>query len=156
MRILFFAAAVLSATSSATAQDVICPHFYPEKDATLTEVPAGHSGSGLLRGSNLSSAFMYVGELHSDPTMNQPMQEVPTKAKDGWDMRYNFTPKDTQRWLVCVYGGDRESADRPLAHGKTEWWEKVDHSVGSCTLRFREIKRPFHAPSNWTATATCK
>lgn len=148
--------AVLVLSSTAKAQEVKCPEFYPEKEVTLAETPSGHKGIGLIRGANLSSAFMYVGELHSDPSMNQAMQEVPTKVKGGWDMIYNFTPKDTKRWLICVYGGDRESVDRPRIHGRTEWWEMIDPRKSSCVLRFREIKSPYQAPSSWTATAACK
>lgn len=140
----------------ANAQEVKCPEFYPEKEVALKEIPAGHKGSGLLRGANLSSAFMYVGELHSDPSMNQTMQEVPTKVSGGWDMGYNFTPKDANRWLVCVYGGDRESADRPRTYGRTEWWEKVDATISFCLLKFRETRQPHHSPSLWSATAVCR
>lgn len=153
MKRLLFAASMLS--SMAHAQEVKCPDFYPEKQITLTEIPSGHKGSGLQRGANLSSAFIYVGELHSDPSTNQPMQEVPNKVKGGWDMSYNFTPKEADRWLVCVYGGDRDRVDRPRTYGTTEWWERIDPKLSSCVLKFRETKQAHHATSVWSAAAVC-
>ena len=84
------------------------------------------------------------------------MQLVPKKVKGGWDTEDSFSSGET-KWLVCIYGGDgRSSAENPRVAGGIEWWEKIDASIGHCTLHFREVRFPAGAPSDWTATAACK
>jgi len=142
--------------STAQADDLRCPDAYPSKEVTTSYIPPGHEGSGLLRGAKLSSAYISTGELHSDPTGFNAMQLIPKKVKGGWDTEDHFTPQES-KWLVCVYGGDgRTSVENPRVAGSIEWWEKIGSNVTECELHFRELKRAFRAPSDWTATATCK
>lgn len=154
MRKLLFAAFVL-ASANANAHVFKCPESYPSKEATLSEIPQGHKGGGLVREARLSNAFIYIGKLHNDPNGFDAMQIVPKKVKGGWDTEDNFTPQDT-KWLVCVYGGDRSSVDHSRTNGMIEWWEQIDPNITHCVLKFREIKQPYRSPSKWTAAATCK
>jgi hypothetical protein len=152
--ILLFAA--LTLLSVARATEIQCPGSYPTKEATLSEIPRGHEGSGLIRRAQLSSAYIYIGKLHSDPNGFEAMQLVPKRVKGGWDTEDSFTPQET-KWLVCVYGGDgRLSVENPNVTGSIEWWEKINPNIRHCSLHFREVKMPSRAPSDWTATATCK
>jgi hypothetical protein len=142
--------------STAQAEEIKCPDYYPKKETTLLEVPAGHEGSGLIRGAKLSSAYIYVGKLHANPNGFDAMQLVPKRVKGGWDTNDYFSAQET-KWLVCVYGGDgRLSVENPRVTGSIEWWEKIGAGIGHCALHFREIKSPSRAPSDWAATATCE
>jgi hypothetical protein len=142
--------------STAQAEEIRCPDRYPSNEATLSEVPAGHQGSGLVRGAKLSSAYIHVGQLHADPNGFEAMQLVPKRVKGGWDTDDAFSPGET-KWLVCVYGGDgRLSVDNPRVTGSVEWWERIGTNVSQCALHFREVKRTNRAPSDWTAAAACK
>lgn len=152
MKTLLFTALTLAAT--ANAEVIKCPDFYPGKEVTLPEIPSGHKGSGLIRGARLTSAYVYVGKLHSDPNGFEAMQLVPKKIKGGWESVDNFTPDET-RWLVCVYGGDSKSVGLIRATGAIEWWESIDPKIARCELKFMEVKVP-HSDSLWTATAVCK
>jgi hypothetical protein len=141
---------------TAHAVDVKCPDSYPNKEALLSEIPPRHEGSGLVRGAKLSSAYISTGKLHSDPTGFDAMQLVPRRVAGGWDTEDRFTVQEN-KWLVCVYGGDgRASIENPRVAGSIEWWEKIGPNISYCALHFRQVKRPFQAPSEWTATATCK
>lgn len=148
--------AVLMLLAVARAAEIQCPSSYPAEEATLSEIPRGHEGGGLIRGAPLSSAYIYIGKLHSDPNGFEAMQLVPKRVKGGWDTEDHFTPQET-KWLVCVYGGNaRLSVENPQVAGSIEWWEKINPNVSYCVLRFREVKLPSRAPSDWVATATCK
>lgn len=141
--------------AGAQASEIKCPGYYPSKETALLEKPAGHEG-GLVRGAKLSSAYIFVGKLHADPSGFEAMQLVPRKVKGGWDTDDSFSPGET-KWLVCVYGGDgRLSVQNPRVAGSIEWWEKIGATISHCKLQFREVKFPAGAPSDWTATATCE
>lgn len=138
------------------AADLKCPDYYPDAATTLTAIPAGREGSGIVRGAKLSSAYLTTGDLHKDPNGFDAMQLVPTKVKGGWDTETRFTPNEAN-WLVCLYGGDgRSSIANPQSAGRIEWWEKINPSIHDCALHFREVKLPSSTSSDWTATATCK
>lgn len=140
----------------ARAEEIKCPDSYPANEVALPEIPAGHKGSGLIRGAHLSSAYIYVGKLHSDPNGFDAMQLVPKRVAKGWDSEDYFTPQET-KWLVCVYGGDgRTSVDNPRTTGSIEWWEKIKPAITHCSLHFREVKLPHQTPSDWTAVAACE
>jgi hypothetical protein len=142
--------------STAYAADLKCPDAYPAHAASLSEVPAGHDGRGLVRGARLSGAYISVGKLFADPGGFEAMRSVPRNVKGGWDTEDRFTPQET-KWLVCVYGGDgRASAENPRVAGNIEWWEKISPNIRYCALHFREVKLPSRAPSEWAATASCK
>jgi hypothetical protein len=142
--------------TAARAAELKCPDLYPNKDVSLSETPAGHEGSGLVRGAKLSSAYISTGMLHSDPNGFDAMQLVPRRVTGGWDTEDRFTPQET-KWLVCVYGGDgRASVENPRVVGGIEWWEKISPNISYCALHFREVKLPSQAMREWAATATCK
>lgn len=141
---------------AAQAETFQCPEYYPAKPVVLSDAPAGHRGSGLIRGAKLSSAYISTDTLHSDPSGFNAMQLTPQKVKGGWDTEDHFQPGDN-KWLVCVYGGDgRSSMDNPRAGASIEWWEKLSPNLSYCALHFREVKSLSRAPSDWIATAICK
>lgn len=152
MRRVLFAALVLATT--ANAEVIKCPDTYPGKEVALSEVPSGHKGSGLIRGARLSSAYIQIGKLHSDPNGFDAMQLFPKEIKGGWETEDNFTPQET-KWLVCVYGGDKSSVGLIRTTGAIEWWEQIAPKIEHCVLKFMEVKVP-HSASLWTATAVCK
>jgi hypothetical protein len=157
MRTLLLTALLLA--SAGNAEVIKCPDAYPDKQITLPEVLAGHKGSGLLRGANLSTAFIdTTHELHSYPYGGfDAMVVVGKKVKGGEDIETNFTTQDTKRWLICVYGGNELGHGNGLSvTGSTEWWEKLDAKYTNCVLQIREVKQQTRSPSHWTAAAVCR
>jgi len=142
MRTLLFAALLLFST--AHAEVITCPERFPTKDMALSDNPAGRHGLARLKPARLSNAYMISGELYSEE------QFVPdiTKVEGGRDVRYSFTPDDTN-WLVCEYGGGERVG------GSIQLWEKINPKISGCELKIREIKVP-HTASDWSAAAACK
>ncbi|HEV7816121.1 MAG TPA: STY0301 family protein [Janthinobacterium sp.] len=110
-------AVVALSCAAANAQQFKCPEFYPDKEATLSEIPLAHQGGGLVRGASLSNAFFYIGALHGKSGgFDSLVGPEDKKVKGGWDTEYDFTPQET-RWLVCVYGGNESSGGKQRIQG---------------------------------------
>jgi hypothetical protein len=132
MRALLFACLIVS---TAHAQTVECPKFYPSQDTSLAEVPYQHKGKGIVSKAKLSGASMYIGELGGPGELRGDDRQV----KGGWDVNYGFGREP--KWLVCSYG----------RNGDVMWWEPIDSKATHCTLKIREGGR-----DPMDVTLTCK
>lgn len=94
--------------TSAHAQDIACPKFYPSDDTPLSEVPYQHTGKGILKKQALSGAYWMAGEIND--TFGE-MEGASDKVKNGVDIAVPAFAK----WFVCWYGGGRAVA----------WWEQI-------------------------------
>lgn len=140
-----FLLTALVLTSAAHAEVIECPPRYPDKDVTLPE------GSGRVQPARLSFAYMHVGELHSEQTLQGPEAK---KVNGGWDTVYGFKPNES-KWLVCTYGGTEWSGLDRISPGTIQWWGKLTQQTTLCLLKVRETK--FRGSlSDWAAAATCK
>lgn len=106
MRKLLFACVLVG--SSAHAQEISCPKFYPSEDTVLGEVPYQHTGKGVLRKQELSSASWMGGSFND--TAGE-MIGGSDKVRGGVDIAVPAFAK----WFVCWYGGGRAIA----------WWEEL-------------------------------
>lgn len=123
MRYLLFACLVLAST--AKAQEIECPKFYPWQDTVLAEVPYKHNGKGVVAKEELSGASAMGGDFNSKPP-TEFIGGPSKKVKGGTDIQM---PLDT-RWFVCWYGRGRTVA----------WWEELKHDpdkVEECTMKIR-------------------
>lgn len=108
--------------STAHAQGIECPKFYPWQDTPLSEVPHEHKGKGIVAKAKLTGASMYAGEMGGQGELHGDRKKV----RGGWDVQYGFAPRDA-RWLVCSYGG-----------GDITWWEQLSTKATRCKLEVRE------------------
>lgn len=124
MKKLLFACLIL--TSTAQAQEVACPKFYPWEDTVLAEVPYRHEGKGVVAKEELSGASAMGSPYNFKP----PIEFIGGPAKNvkgGADIEM---PLDT-RWFVCYYGKGTTIA----------WWEELKHDpnkVKNCTMKIRD------------------
>ena len=103
-----------------------CPDSYPGADVALN-MSAHRQGEARLQPSNLSMAYMYVGELYGEQYLVGP--DV-AHSTGQLDIQHGFRPED-KKWLVCVYGGNEWSGSKERISGPVQ-------------------------PQPWKATAECK
>jgi hypothetical protein len=109
--------------SAVQAQEISCPKFYPSEDTVLTGTPYQHSGTGVLKNQELSSAGWMGGGFND--TYGE-MAGGSDRVKGGADI----VVPTFARWFVCWYGGGRAVA----------WWEELKPdtvNAGSCKIRLR-------------------
>jgi hypothetical protein len=112
--------ASLILASSAHAQVIECPKFYPSQDTLLPEVPYQHKGKGLVRKAQLSGAAMSEGEFNGE-AMNI-MHGLRKENKDSWE---EDLPKFRgAKWLICYY-----------EPGNISWWEQLGDQPLACRLK---------------------
>lgn len=149
MRAFLFSWCLLIGTT-AGAQVIKCPDSYPGADAALS-MPVGLKGEARLQPRNLSTAYIYVGELYGEQYLVGP--DV-AHSNGQMDIQHGFRPED-KKWLVCVYGGNEWSGSKQSIPGPVQLWQTLDSTITSCILRVRKLKLPIN-PQPWTATAECK
>jgi hypothetical protein len=133
MKSLLLASILLA--SSAGAQVIECPKFYPWQDTPMTEVPFRHTGKGFVAKAKLSGAGMFTGEANGQEELIGDR----TKVKNGWDVQHGFAGGEA-KWLVCSYGS-----------GEITWWEQIGSRVTSCKIEARKAGR-----DPMSVKATCK
>jgi len=94
--------------SSVQAQEISCPKFYPSEDTVLGETPFQHTGKGVLRKQELTSAGWMGGSF------NDTAGEM-TGGSDNVKGGADITVPAFAKWFVCWYGGGRAIA----------WWEEL-------------------------------
>jgi hypothetical protein len=118
--------ACLALSSSAQAQEIACPKFYPWEDTVIAAVPYQHNGQGVVEKQELSGASAMGSSYNVKPPIE--FRGGPeTKVKGGTDI---VMPTDT-KWFVCWYGLGRSAA----------WWEELKHDPGkvkACVMKIRE------------------
>jgi hypothetical protein len=121
MRILLLACLILAST--ANAQEIECPKFYPWEDTVLAEVPYKHTGKGVVAREELSSASAMWGDFNNPAEFHGGPEN---KVKGGTDI---VMPPNSA-WFVCWYGRGRTIG----------WWEQLKHDpdkVKGCTMKIR-------------------
>jgi hypothetical protein len=123
MRLALFACLIVAST--AQAQVIECPKFYPSQDTVLPEVPYQHKGKGLVRKAKLSGAAMSEGEFNGDAM--SIMHGLRTETKGSWEEEF---PKfHGRKWLVCYY-----------EPGNISWWEELGSEPVACKLKVTKQK----------------
>jgi hypothetical protein len=109
--------------STAKAQTVECPKFYPWEDTTLSETPYQHKGKGLVKRRQISGVGAFIGEMNGEGEIQGYRKDV----KGGYDVELPLNI----RWLVCEYGNS------------IQWWEelKLNPAARSCTMQVRETSK---------------
>jgi hypothetical protein len=118
--------AFLALSSTASAQTIECPKFYPWQDTPIAEVPHQHKGKGFVARAKLNGAGLFTGEMNGQGEMIGDRRKV----KGGINVHYGFAPPET-KWFVCSYG----------SAGDITWWEQLDRKATSCNLEIRESGR---------------
>jgi hypothetical protein len=111
---------LLFLTTSAQAQVIECPKFYPLMDTALAEVPNQHMGRGMVSQQPLSGAGLTLGEFNGGGDLHGSRRNL----KGGYEIDFGLTPTGV-KWFVCSYG----------INGSTSWWEELKPEEAHCKLK---------------------
>jgi hypothetical protein len=120
-----FQYAWLILASTAQAQEIECPKFYPWEDTVLAEVPYRHNGKGVVARAELTGASAMGSPYNFKPPIEFQGGPV-NKVRGGTEIEM---PLDT-KWFVCYYGKGTAIA----------WWEELKHDpnkVKNCTMKIQ-------------------